>query len=92
VQGIGVDADQSYLGPHIMVSALKKVDVAVFDTAKAVQAGSAKGGTDVLFDVKAGAAGFGKLNAEGAKFQAQAEQIEQKIKSGEISNIPNTVK
>ena len=27
VQGIGVDADQAYLGDHIMTSALKKVDV-----------------------------------------------------------------
>ena len=31
VQGIGVDADQAYLGDQIMTSALKKVDVAVFD-------------------------------------------------------------
>ena len=29
VQGIGVDADQGYLGDHIMTSAQKKVDVAV---------------------------------------------------------------
>ena len=35
VQGIGVDADQAYLGDHIMTSALKKVDVAVFDAIKA---------------------------------------------------------
>ena len=30
VQGIGVDADQAYLGSHIMTSALKKVDNAVY--------------------------------------------------------------
>ena len=35
MQGIGVDADQGYLGAHILTSALKKVDVAVFDTVKA---------------------------------------------------------
>ena len=35
VQGIGVDADQAYLGAHILTSAQKKVDVAVFDTVKA---------------------------------------------------------
>ena len=29
VQGIGVDADQSYLGPHILTSAEKHVDLAV---------------------------------------------------------------
>jgi basic membrane protein A len=38
--GIGVDADQAYLGDHILTSAQKKVDVSVFDTAKAVQDGS----------------------------------------------------
>ena len=32
VQGIGVDADQCYLGSHILTSALKKVDVAVYQT------------------------------------------------------------
>ena len=36
VQGIGVDADQAYLGDHILTSAQKKVDVAVFDTIKKV--------------------------------------------------------
>ena len=40
VQGIGVDADQSYLGPHILTSALKKVDVAVFDAIKRAQGGN----------------------------------------------------
>ena len=30
MQGIGVDADQAYLGDHIMTSALKKIDEAVF--------------------------------------------------------------
>jgi len=49
VVGIGVDADQGYLGAHILSSALKKVDVAVFNTIKAVQDGSYKGGTDTIF-------------------------------------------
>ena len=31
VQGIGVDADQGYLGEHVLTSALKKVDVAVYE-------------------------------------------------------------
>ena len=33
VWGIGVDADQAYLGTHILTSATKKVDLAVFTTA-----------------------------------------------------------
>ena len=32
VWGIGVDADQSFLGPHVLTSALKGVDTAVFLT------------------------------------------------------------
>ena len=46
MQGIGVDADQGYLGAYIITSALKKVDVAVFDTVKSVQDGAFKGGED----------------------------------------------
>ncbi len=46
VQGIGVDADQAYLGDQIMTSALKKVDVAVFDEIKAVQDDTFKGGAN----------------------------------------------
>ena len=30
--GIGVDADQSYLGAHILTSATRKVDVGVYQT------------------------------------------------------------
>jgi len=92
VQGIGVDADQAYLGDQIMTSALKKVDVAVFDTIKAAQDGSFKGGEDAIFDVKSGAVGFGKTNSVGAKYEAQIKKIQQQIASGQISNIPDTVK
>jgi basic membrane protein A len=92
VQGIGVDADQSYLGDHILTSAQKKVDVAVFDTVKAVQDGSFKGGTDELFNFKNDGVAFGKLNAEGQKFADQAEEVKQKIISGDIKDIPTEVK
>ena len=43
-QGIGVDADQGYLGEHILTSAQKKVDVAVETAIKSVQDDSYKGG------------------------------------------------
>jgi basic membrane protein A len=92
VVGIGVDADQGYLGAHILSSALKKVDVAVFDTVKAVQDGSFKGGTDTVFDVKSGGVGYGKLSADASKYEDQLKQVEEQIKSGEISDIPAEVK
>ena len=92
MQGIGVDADQGYLGSHIITSALKKVDVAVFDTIKAVQDGSFKGGTDTIFDVKSGGVGIGKVSSEGSKYEEQVNQVMEQIKSGEIRDIPAEVK
>ncbi len=78
--GIGVDADQGYLGDHILTSAQKKVDVAVFETVKAAQDGTFKGGEDQIFDLKSDGVGIGKLNAEGAEVRGpgrgdQAGQI-----------------
>jgi basic membrane protein A len=91
VQAIGVDADQAYLGPQVMTSAEKHVDVAVFDTIKEAQGGSIKGGQNTLFDVKNNGVGFGKTNSVGAKYEAKVKAIQQKIASGQISNIPDTV-
>ena len=63
VWGIGVDADQAYLGAHILTSATKKVDFAVFTTSQQVKNGSFKGGTDGVFTVKNGGVGYGKVSA-----------------------------
>ena len=71
VQGIGVDADQAYLGDHILTSALKKVDVAVFDAIKRVQDGTFKGGTDVIATVENGGVGLGKIGPAGDEVRRQ---------------------
>jgi basic membrane protein A and related proteins len=92
VQGIGVDADQAYLGDHILTSALKKVDVAVFDAVKRAQEGQFEGGTDVIASVENGGVGLGKISAAGQKYADQVKEIQDQIASGEITNIPDTVK
>jgi basic membrane protein A and related proteins len=92
VQGIGVDADQSYLGSHILTSAVKKIDNAVLATVKDVQAGKFQKGTDSTFDIKTGGAGIGKISAAGQPFAPQIMKIQQQIASGQIANIPDTVK
>jgi basic membrane protein A len=91
VLGIGVDADQGYLGDHMLTSAQKKVDVAVFETAKAVQDGTFAGGEDGLFDLKNDGVGLGELNADGEPFADQMEEIKQQIIDGEITDIPAEV-
>jgi basic membrane protein A and related proteins len=91
VQGIGVDSDQSFLGDHILTSALKKVDEAVFESIKRAQEGTSKGGTDVVATVENGGVGIGKLSAEGQKYADQIKQIQDQIASGEITDIPDTI-
>jgi basic membrane protein A len=89
-QGIGVDADQAYLGPFILTSAIKKVDTSVFDTVKQVQEDKFTGGSDVTFDVKNAGAGIGKIGAAGTKYQSQVDQVKQKLAAGSIQ-VPDTV-
>jgi basic membrane protein A and related proteins len=91
VQGIGVDADQAYLGEHVLTSALKKVDVAVFNAMKSVQDGSFKGGTDVIATVENGGVGLGKISAAGEKYADQIKEVTDQIAAGEITDIPDTV-
>ena len=90
VQAIGVDADQSYLGPQIITSALKKVDVAVFDAIKSVQDNTYKGGADVTASLKTNGVGIGKISAAGQKYAAQVKDIQQQILDGSITP-PDTV-
>jgi basic membrane protein A and related proteins len=92
VQGIGVDADQAYLGDHILTSALKRVDVAVFDAVKRAQDGTFKGGTDVLHTVENDGVGLGKIGPAGTKYADQVKEIQDQIAAGEITDIPDTVK
>jgi basic membrane protein A and related proteins len=91
-QGIGVDADQGYLGSYILTSAQKKVDVAVFNAIKAAQQGQFQGGQDIVNDLQNNGVGFGTLNAQGKKYASQVQKVAADIKSGKIKNIPDTVK
>ena len=65
--GIGVDADQFYLGKFILTSALKKVDVGVYDTIKLAKSKAWKGGVNGLYNAKNGGVGFGKVSAGAPK-------------------------
>lgn len=88
VYGIGVDADQGYLGAYIMSSALKKVDKAILLTVGAVQTGTFKGG-DNLYSLKNDATGFGKVGAfVPAGIVAKVNAQSKLIASGKI--VPTT--
>jgi basic membrane protein A len=92
VWGIGVDADQAYLGSQVLTSALKRVDNDVFTTIKQVNAGQFKGGSTFQFTVKNGGIGLGKVSKKVPKaILAKVNAVEKKIAAGKI-RIPTTVK
>ena len=92
VWGIGVDADQSFLGPHVLTSALKGVDSAVFLTIKALQDGTFQGGKNVDFGIDQDGVGLGKVSPKANEQDVAAtRKVEQKLADGEITDIPTTL-
>jgi basic membrane protein A and related proteins len=93
VWGIGVDADQSFLGTHVLTSATKGVDQAVFLSIKDAQSGKFKGGRDAVYGLDQKGVGLGKFSPRAPKgIPAKVQQIKAQIIAGKIKNIPTTVK
>ncbi len=91
VWGIGVDADQSFLGPHILTSAVKRVDTAVFLAIKSVVDGTFKGG-NMVFGLKENGVAIGRISPKVPQSEvAKVNQIRADIISGKIKNIPTEV-
>ena len=85
---IGVDSDQYLTATpeqqaHILTSMLKRVDVAVFETAKAVSEGDLAGGFKV-FDLSVDGVGYSTSGGFLDEFVAQLDELKAKIVSGEI--------
>lgn len=92
--GIGVDADQFYLGKHILTSAQKKVDVGVFDTIELAGSSKWKGGADGLFNAKNQGVGYGKVSSAAPKRAALIAKLNawtKQLAAGKIKP-PRTVK
>jgi basic membrane protein A len=91
VWGIGVDADQYFLGTHVLTSATKKVDVSVYDTIADFKRTGArfKGGIDKVYTVKNGGVGYGRLSTKlpasaRAAYTRSTNALATLIKSGRV--------
>jgi basic membrane protein A len=87
VFGIGVDADQGYLGPHVLTSATKRVDVAVFKSIEAAKAQGAKfkSNFNAIFTVVNDGVGYGKISSRAQPSWKKAiESVRKQIASGKI--------
>src|SRR6266566_1902208 len=93
VWGIGVDADQGFLGSHILTSALKGVDTAVYLSIKDAVSGHFKGGQDAVYGLEQNGVGLGRFSPKAPKgIEAKAGKIRAEIVAGTIKNIPTVVK
>jgi basic membrane protein A len=90
VWGIGVDADQAYLGSHILTSAIKKVDVAVFDTITSIAEDSFQGGSDGVYGLAEDGVGLGEISPAAQAYEAKLAPVIEDIKAGKVK-IPTTV-
>lgn len=86
VYAIGVDADQAAVAPGtVITSALKKVDVAVFQTIRSVRLGTFKAG-DTIFNAANDGVGFGALDkVVPAEAKKAADAALADIKAGKIT-------
>lgn len=92
IWGIGVDADQSFLGKHILTSATKHVDVAVFNTIKQFKANPSgfKTGFNTNYTLKNNGVGYGKLSS--ALSKADRTYITKKVNTIKTLIIQGKIK
>ncbi len=82
-QVIGVDADQNYLAPSlVLTSAEKMVNTGVFTAAKDLMGG--KFSSNLQENLSNGGVGIGTIDAAGAPFKAQVNAVIAQIKAGKI--------
>jgi basic membrane protein A len=91
--GVGVDADQGYLGSWVMTSALKRVDVAVYSAIAAAKANGLKTGINAIFGANKNGVGYGKWSAKvPASIRSAVAKQYTLLKAGKVRGIPSAVK
>jgi basic membrane protein A len=91
VWGIGVDADQAFLGPHVMTSALKRVDQAVVPTIESVQDETWRGGRNLTFGLAEDGVGLGTFSSRVPPGDRKAvDAIAKEIAAGKVQ-IPRAL-
>jgi basic membrane protein A len=87
---VGVDSDQyqlvdASLKPFILTSMLKKVDVAVYETVKAVSEGEKVGGKETVFDLKSNGVDYATSgNAIAKDVITKIDDLKKQIIDGDI--------
>jgi basic membrane protein A and related proteins len=85
VWGVGVDIDQSFLGPHILTSAVIRLDRGVFDVVRKFARGTLRPGSTTEFDVGNGGVQLGRTSSKVPRtFLSKVARIRRQIANGTI--------
>jgi basic membrane protein A len=92
VWGIGVDGDESYLGPHILTSAIARFDVAIYRAIELLTEGRFRTGGSYRYDLANGGVGLGRISTRvPASFVRRLDRIRAQIVAGKI-DVPATLR
>jgi basic membrane protein A len=85
VWGVGVDVDQSFLGPHILTSAVSRLDRAVFDSVRQFVRGKLAPGGASVYSVRNGGVRLGRISPKvPRRVLRKVERIRRQIADGTI--------
>ena len=85
VWGVGVDEDQSALGPHVLTSVLKRFDVAVLRAVRALKGGTFRTGTTVQLSLRNWGVGLGRISVRVPRsLVAKLAPVRRQILAGRI--------
>ena len=86
IWGIGVDVDQSHLGGHILTSAVKRLDVAVFDAIEELARGTLETGRTARFSLENDGVGLGTISADvPSSLKTEIDDVRAEMVAGKIS-------
>jgi len=89
--GIGVDVDQAYLGPHMLTSALMKLDKGTFEVVRRFVRGKLAARRNTVFDLHNGGVGLGRTSSKVERsLLVRVEAIRKAIIAGKIRVPPPT--
>jgi basic membrane protein A and related proteins len=85
VWGVGVDTDQSFLGPHILTSAVIRLDRGVFDVVRKFARGKLRPGSTTVYDVGNSGVQLGRVSPKVPRlFLRRLAAIRRQIADGTI--------
>jgi basic membrane protein A len=85
VWAIGVDSDQSFLGPHVLTSVLKSFEAGFVDVFDRVKSGRLRTGRDTTLTMRDGAAGLGRISPRVPRdLVTQLRHLQREVISGKI--------